>query len=158
MNHPAPLAALAGLLAQEIEAVQAVLDTLYREQGALNARDSESLLRIASEKASRVALAEELGAQRRKLAAGDSTAQSADRWRSSIGAGEIERRQQELKALAVRCRELNDANGLMIRWQRQRVQESLQIILGGGGDETTVYGPGGAKSASLYRRTPLASI
>ncbi len=137
-------ARLVNLLDQEIETVSAILECLHSEQAALTARDSDAVIRIAGEKAAKLALAEDLGTQRRGFS-------------QEVTSRAIDNKKQELKALTINCRELNDANGLLIRRQQQRVETSLNLITGGR-VEPSVYGPDGGKPTQLRSRAPLASV
>jgi len=140
-------ARLAALFDQEIHAVEQVLDSLERERTALNARDADALLKITGEKERCVAQAAELERQRiglqRELGVDGSS-------------GEFDGSRHALRSLVLQCRELNDANGLMIRWQRQRVAESLNLVMGDRRD-ASVYGPDGEARAHLRQRPPIAS-
>ncbi len=143
-QSPNPRTRLADLLDQEIETVSAILDCLHNEQAALTVRDSDAVIRIAGEKAAKLALAEDLGTQRRGFP-------------EEVTSGAIDDKKKELKALTINCREQNDANGLLIRRQQQRVEASLSLVTGGR-VESPVYGPDGGKPAQLRSRLPLASV
>jgi flagellar biosynthesis/type III secretory pathway chaperone len=62
----------------------------------------------------------------------------------------------ELKGLAVECRQQNEANGLLIRGQRRRIEGSLNVLRGGRAAPDT-YGRDGETRLIRGSKTPLAS-
>jgi flagellar biosynthesis/type III secretory pathway chaperone len=62
----------------------------------------------------------------------------------------------ELKKLAAECRRQNDANGLLIRGQRRRVEGSLNVLRGGSATPDT-YGRDGETRPVRGPKAPLAS-
>jgi len=134
------------LLTQEIEALQRILATLSAERAALDERAPDALLAASTAKAEAVALAASLEQQRQAQSAADPAAPTAAA--SSLI--------NELKTLAAECRQQNDANGLLIRGQRRRVEGSLNVLRGGRAAPDT-YGRDGATRLIQASRAPLAS-
>jgi len=134
------------LLTQEIEALQRILATLSAERAALDERAPDALLAASTAKAEAVALAASLEQQRQAQSAADPAAATAAA--SSLI--------NELKTLAAECRQQNDANGLLIRGQRRRVEGSLNVLRGGRAAPDT-YGRDGETRLIQASRAPLAS-
>jgi len=134
------------LLTQEIEALQRILATLSAERAALDERAPDALLAASTAKAEAVALAASLEQQRQAQSAADPAAPTAAA--SSLI--------NELKTLAAECRQQNDANGLLIRGQRRRVEGSLNVLRGGRAAPDT-YGRDGETRLIQASRAPLAS-
>lgn len=109
-----------------------VLGALELERASLTARDAEGLSRACEAKT------EALAEAARLAAAGL--------------AGETD----ELRELARRCRDLNEANGILIRGQRRQVDGALRILLGAGAG-TELYGRDGSSRRLAPPRGPLAS-
>ncbi|MEO7386957.1 MAG: flagellar export chaperone FlgN, partial [Gammaproteobacteria bacterium] len=113
---------------------------------ALNERVPDALLAASNAKAEAVACAARLEQERRdRLAASPgkhSTAETA--------------LLNELKRLAAECRRQNDANGLLIRGQRRRVEGSLNLLRGGSAAPDT-YGRDGETRPVRGAKTSLAS-
>ncbi len=137
---------LQALLDQEVAALRAVLATLATERSALEERAPDALLAASNAKAEAVARAARLEQERRDLVAANPGKQDAA----------VQRLLQELKKLAAECRQQNDANGLLIRGQRRRVEGSLNVLRGGGGAADT-YGRDGETRPLRGSKTPLAS-
>ena len=134
------------LLAQEIEALRAVLATLQAERAALQERAPDALLAASNTKADAVAYAARLEQQRRADADANPRAHTAAE-KGLIG---------ELKSLAAECRQQNEANGLLIRGQRRRIEGSLNVLRGGRAAPDT-YGRDGETRLIRGSKTPLAS-
>lgn len=139
------MTAFQALLDQEVEALRAVLRTLEAERAALDGRSPDALIAASNAKAEAVARAARLEQQRRDhLAASPGRPAAAE-----------SKLLNELKRLATECRRQNDANGLMIRGQRRRVEGSLNVLRGAGSPD--VYGRDGEKRPVRGAKTPLAS-
>ena len=64
---------------------------------------------------------------------------------------------EQLRKLAAECRQQNEANGLMIRGQRRRIEGALNILRGGQ-PGVDIYGrDGAATQLTRLSREPLAS-
>lgn len=137
---------LLDLLDREAVALAAVFAALEDEQQALHDRDAAALLDAANRKGEAIGVAARLEQERRSLLDEGFLGE-----RSGPG---IDSRFRRLRELAARCRDLNDANGALIRGQRRRVEVSLRLIRGGLDDET--YAADGSRRAARSRG-PLAS-
>jgi len=140
------LTSVQALLGQEIEALRAVLATLQAERAALQERAPDALLAASNAKADAVARASRLEQQRRA------------QYDSSPGTHSAAEKSliNELKGLAVECRQQNEANGLLIRGQRRRIEGSLNVLRGGRAAPDT-YGRDGETRLIRGSKTPLAS-
>ena len=116
-----------------------MLDALEAERAALRSRDAEALLT----------------AVRRKGDALDRATHASDHVGAADPAGTPG---ESLRALAARCRELNDANGALIRGQRRRIDGALRVLVGNTGNAAEVYGRDGGTQFMPARRRPLASF
>lgn len=137
---------LSALLEQELTALQAVLATLQTERAALQDRSAEALLVATNAKSEAVARAVHLEQERRALVEAIPGNLPAAASRSLA----------ELKRLATECRQHNDANGLLIRGQRRRIEGSLNVLRGGRAAADT-YGRDGETRHLRGPRTTLAS-
>lgn len=136
------------VLAREVAAVRSVLDTLGRESAALLERDASVLLAVSNAKAEAVARAAVLGQQRQTL-----LEENPD-----IGSAGVAAALEQLRELATECRQRNEANGLMIRGQRRRIEGALNILRGGQ-PGVDLYGRDGGAATQRTRLShePLAS-
>jgi flagellar biosynthesis/type III secretory pathway chaperone len=140
------LTTLQALLDQEVDALRVVLATLKDELAALHERVPEALLAASNAKAEAVARAARLEQQRRDYLAANPGRPAAPESRLL----------NELKKLAAECRQQNDANGLLIRGQRRRIEGSLNVLRGGSAMPDT-YGRDGETRLARGPKTPLAS-
>lgn len=134
------------VLNQEVEALRAVLATLQAERAALEERAPEALLAASNSKAEAVARAARLEQERREHVEANPGTQTAT----------VNGLLNELKRLAAQCRQQNEANGLLIRGQRRRVEGSLNVLRGGRAAPDT-YGRDGETRPARGPKTPLAS-
>jgi flagellar biosynthesis/type III secretory pathway chaperone len=147
MDRNAPVDRLQGIVADELAAVHGLLDILGRERAALLARDADVLVEISSCKADAVARAADLGQQRRML-----LQESPGLGQAGLGAALA-----QLRQLALECRQQNEANGLLIRGYRRRIEAALGILRGGR-PGVDLYGrDGAATQLRLQSRGPLAA-
>jgi len=147
-----PAGELLRLLGRQVEALEDFARALDAEREALVGRDADALAACAGRKSEAVAVVESLEQQRRRIApsladmeAYASSARVAERW-------------ERLLELTRRCREVNDANGRMIRRQRTRVDAALGLLRGQRSAEPGVYGPDGERCAVAPGRPPIASV
>ena len=140
-------ARLQEIVAEEAAAMRGVLEILGQESAALLARDVGALPGISNSKADAVARAANLGQQRQAL-----LQETPDPGQAGMTSALA-----QLRTLALECRQLNEANGLMIRSQRRRLEGALSILRGGQ-PGVDVYGRDGA-ATQLRRlsRGPLAA-
>lgn len=135
------------ILAEEVVAVRGVLEILGRESAALLRRDAGDLLAISNSKAEAVARAAGLGQQRTIL-----LQEHPDLDQTGMAPA-----LEKLHKLATECRQQNEANGLMIRGQRRRIEGALNILRGGQ-HGVDIYGrDGAATQLTRLSREPLAS-
>ncbi|MDP2322881.1 MAG: flagellar protein FlgN [Gammaproteobacteria bacterium] len=133
-------------LAREVDALRVVLATLQTEKAALLDRAPDALFAASTAKAEAVAVAARLGQERHN----QSVVNPATR---SPGIKELV---DELKQLATECRQQNEANGMLIRGQRRRIEGSLNVLRGGIAAPDT-YGRDGETRPMRILKTPLAS-
>ena len=121
----------AALLDRQIEALGRMLAGLEAEQSALRARDIDALNAAMDLKTECMAQLESLAAQLGPVP----NVAGADR--------RILERREHVRALSEQCRELNEANGLLITGQQNFVTGALGALgIGAAGNST--YGPDGA--------------
>jgi flagellar biosynthesis/type III secretory pathway chaperone len=119
------------LLDRQSEALGRMLAGLEAEQSALRARDIDALNAAMDLKTECMAQLESLAAKLGSVA----NAAAADRQT-------LERR-EDIRALSEQCRELNEANGLLITGRQNFVTGALGALgIGAAGNST--YGPDGA--------------
>ena len=141
------IARLQEVVAEETAALSSLLEILGLESAALLARDADALPGISNSKADAVVRAAGLGQQRQAL------------WQEGSGSLQagMTSAMSRLRALALECRQLNEANGLMIRSQRRRLEGALSVLLGNQ-PGMNVYGrDGAATQARRLSRGPLAA-
>lgn len=142
---------LLALLDQQIAAMDAVLSCLTIERDALQSRDIDQLVDITEQKNAALTAANSIDQQRRNILS------PAENDGQDGTDSEMVQRRQKLGSLAEACRELNDANGLMIRWQSRRVDNTLRLLRGDRGEEV-VYGPKGEPGRRNINQTLLTSV
>ncbi len=145
---------LAGLLADEIDALSELEELLKREHEVLAAKNVAAIERAAlvrQEKMSQLSRTEE---ERRALCALHGfTAdwvglESLMQWCDPQGT--LLSRLRECAQRAIRCRDLNDRNGILVAARLKQV-EGLLAALTGGAQQPVTYGPKGA--APLQNRS-----
>lgn len=139
------MTALKSLLDQEVAALEVVLVTLQDERKALDERSPDALIAASNTKAEAVARAARLEQERRDYMAANPAAPAPAETRLLA----------ELKRLAGECRRQNDANGLLIRGQRRRVEGVLNMLRPA--SAPGVYGRDGETKPVRGPKTPLAS-
>lgn len=145
-DQTALTARLQEIVAEEEAAMRGVLEILGQESAALLARDVGALPGLSTRKADAVARAADLGQQRQALMQDP----------PDPGHAGVTSALARLRALALECRQLNEANGLMIRSQRRRLEGALSILRGGQ-PGVNVYGrDGAATQLRQLSRGPLA--
>ena len=135
------------ILDQEISALEAVMTVLDSEHDALEARDAEALTAASQLKLKCIETARRLGAERAALLpdANDIAASP-----------EISLRWEKLAKLAHGCKEKNERNGMLIRWQHKYIEQTLAVLRNDGAD-STLYGPDGGSQRNGGRRGTLGS-
>ena len=66
-------------------------------------------------------------------------------------------RWEKLAKLAHGCKEKNERNGMLIRWQHKYIEQTLAVLRNDGGAESTLYGPDGGSQRNGARRGSLGS-
>lgn len=141
------IARVQDIVAEEVTSVRSVLEILGRESAALLRRDAGTLLSISNAKSEAVAHAAELGRQRQAM-----LQENPDIRPAGVAVA-----LEQLRELAAECRQQNEANGLMIRGQRRRIEGALNILRGGR-PGVDIYGRDGtATQLTRLSREPLAS-
>jgi len=138
---------VARLLDQEISALEAVMNVLQSEHDALEARDASALTAASELKLKCIETARRIGAERATILT------DAD---DIHGNPEIRLRWERLTKLAHGCKEKNELNGMMIRWQHKYVEQTLAVLRNDGAD-STLYGPDGVSRRNGKRRGTLGS-
>jgi flagellar biosynthesis protein FlgN len=138
---------LAELLREELELLAQLEQLLQEERDVIASGDLKGLQRSTERRQERMAGLARVESQRGSLCS--LHGQSADpkalerllSWCDPQGtlAGLL----RESRARALRCRQLNDRNGAMVRARLARVAERLQVLRGGNSTATT-YGRRGA--------------
>jgi flagellar biosynthesis/type III secretory pathway chaperone len=134
------------LIEREIAALGLVEAALRDERAALEARDAAALLAATDRKSAALAAAAALTSERQALA-GDAPLPTDTGPQPGAAT---------LRTLARRCRELNDANGVLIRAQRQRVEGLLTVLTGSPAAIPATYQPDGTPAAG--RRAPRGPL
>jgi len=135
------------ILDQEISALEAVMNVLEAEHDALEARDADALTSASDLKLKCIETARRLGAERAVLL------DDAEHIQSNP---QISIRWERLTKLAHGCKEMNERNGMLIRWQHKYVEQTLSVLRNEGQD-STLYGPDGGSQRNSNRRGPLGS-
>jgi len=135
------------ILDQEISALEAVMHVLDSEHDALEARDAEALTAASQLKLKCIETAQRIGAERAALL--------PDANEISINP-DISLRWEKLAKLAHGCKEKNERNGMLIRWQHKYIEQTLAVLRNDGAD-STLYGPDGGSQRNGGRRGALGS-
>ena len=135
------------ILDQEINALESVLDALETEHAALEARDAEALTAAGHLKLKCIESARLIGAERAELlpTENDFTANPA-----------LNLRWEKLSRLAHSCKEKNERNGTLIRWQHKYIEQTLAVLRNDGAEQK-LYGPDGGSERKGARRGSLGS-
>ena len=137
---------LAELLGEEIVLLTELQDLLEEERGLIGTGEPEALQRTTAARQERLGALARIEEQRRSLCSlhGESPDRTGlerlSRWCDP--AGVLTPRLSECLGRAVRCRDLNDRNGLMVAARMKRVAEVLQTLTGRVARAAT-YGPRG---------------
>jgi flagella synthesis protein FlgN len=149
-NHNQRLAQLSELIDRQIEAMRTLHACLQAERQALETRNAEELSQAAAGKSEQLAVIGTLEQQRVRLVPDAAAMELVCASEPELGG-----RWQQLLELTASCRDLNEANGTLIRWQRRRVEGTLGLLRGASGP--AIYGPDGGNQTGARVRTPLAS-
>lgn len=145
---PGP-ASIAGLLAEELQALQTFVALLRREQALLTEGTVDTLPALAAEKSDlATTLGRILQAREQALKAAGLAGSRAgmEAWLDSSGASQRPA-WQELLSLTAAARELNETNGRLINLRLQDNQQALAVLMAAANQAVT-YGPDGQQRAS----------
>lgn len=132
---------LQALLTDEQAALSAVLESLSAEAEALADRHPERLLAASQAKSAAIHRASSLERERQLLCATN----------PGLTIGRTQESLAQLRRLAEECQRRNEANGLLIRGQRRRLEASLSILRGGQ-PAADVYGRDGETRRAQFSR------
>ncbi|MDH3977205.1 MAG: flagellar protein FlgN [Gammaproteobacteria bacterium] len=141
-----PSAAIADSLEQQATAMEELRACLEEEYRALQMRDPEQILTITEQKHACISEATRTEQRCRELGVDDCNERAIVKKRSNID------------TLIRTCRDLNDANGALIRKQKSRVEGTLRILRGEPEETANTYGPRGTNAAATLSRKFLASV
>ena len=137
---------LAELLGEEIVLLTELQQLLEEERDNIGSAEPEALQRTTRARQERLGALARIEEQRRALCTmhGETADRAGlERLRSWCDpAGELSSRLAECLGRAVRCRDLNDRNGIMVAARMKRVSELLQALTGRVTRAAT-YGPRG---------------
>jgi flagellar biosynthesis/type III secretory pathway chaperone len=137
---------LAELLGEEIALLGELQKLLEEERELISSAHPEDLQRTTRARQERLGALARIEEQRRSLCSlhghsGDRAGlDQLRRWCDPRGA--LSALLGECAALAIRCRDLNDRNGVMVAAKMKRVSEALQTLTGRA-TRTDTYGPRG---------------
>jgi flagellar biosynthesis/type III secretory pathway chaperone len=144
---PVDVTTASNILDKEISALEAVMQVLDSEHDALEARDAEALTAASQLKLQCIDTARRIGVERAELLPkADAIAANAD----------ISLRWEKLAKLAHGCKQKNERNGMLIRWQHKYIEQTLALLRNDGAD-STLYGPDGGSKRNGGRRGTLGS-
>jgi flagellar biosynthesis/type III secretory pathway chaperone len=157
-------AALNSLLDRQIVTGNALLGALESERSTLTGFDPAALEHSTAEKERLVAEFDRIDAERRqsiaRLGFGPTRADMVELIRvaedpayreDSRQAGPLATRWRRLVAVAERCRDANERNGLIVSVHSRHVTKTLNVLRTGRPDELT-YGPGGGSGSGHAAR------
>lgn len=154
MNRPDRVQELAAIVAEQAAAVSELRDALFAERRALTVVDDGALAQATARKATALAILESAEIERRKKCRDIAPALPSDDMQALlaqfIGDGTatstttaIVRSWQQLRTTLRQCRDVNEANGLVVATLHRQVQQALNLLRGGRGMVAT-YGPTGS--------------
>lgn len=135
------------LLDQEISALEAVMDVLDSEHDALESRNAEALTAASELKLKCIETARRIGAERAALLTDTN---------EISGNPQISIRWDRLTRLAHGCKEKNERNGMLIRWQHKYVEQTLAVLRQSEPGDT-LYEASGENSRRSARHSDLGS-
>ncbi len=142
---------LSDTLDRQIAAMETLRACLEDEHRALQNRDPEYLLSVTERKTACLTDAGRLNRLCQELESHD-TIQA-----QSVSDSAVNQQREQLDTLTRLCRDLNTANGSLIRRQKTRVEKTLQIMRGEP-ERPDVYGPSGTAAGRSSARRVLTSI
>lgn len=137
---------LAELVHEELELLEQLYKLLEEERGVIASGDLTALQRSTGLRQERVAALAQTEAQRHSLCTMHGQSPDATGLERLLKwcdvRGELATPLRECRERALKCRQLNDRNGLMVTARLQRVDERLRTLRGRT-DRTATYGPRG---------------
>jgi flagella synthesis protein FlgN len=136
---------IAGLLSQELRALESFIALLGREQALLAAGTGEGLTALAADKSQaalelgQLAAARDQELARMHLPTGRA---GMDAWTLTDAGTASQAKWDRLLALAAEARALNESNGRVIALQLKHNQQALAVLMAAA-DQTATYGPDG---------------
>ncbi len=146
---------LAELLGEEVVLLTELQQLLEQEHELIGSSQLDELQNTTRARQERLGALARVEEQRRALCSlhGNSTDRAGlerlVKWCDPQGV--LERRLAECVGRALRCRELNDRNGLMVAARMKRVAELLQALTGRG-ERVNTYGPRGYNAPAVGAR------
>jgi flagellar biosynthesis protein FlgN len=146
---------VAGLLSQELVALQSFIELLRREQELLASGATDGLTNLAAAKSAaalelgRLAAARDAELARCHLPTGRA---GMDAWTLTNAGVPSQSNWDQLLRFAAEARALNEANGKMIALQLQHNQQALSVLMAAA-DQTSTYGPDGQPRAGTGGRS-----
>ncbi|HZF17233.1 MAG TPA: flagellar protein FlgN [Steroidobacteraceae bacterium] len=134
----------------EIAVAESLLTTLEEERTALKGTDASALDRAGAAKLAALKRFEQVEQERRLMCQGYESRASFEQLidaldrQASISA--LRTTWQRLLEITSRCRDANQANGLIVGVRQKQIRQLLGVLRGTGGAET--YGPNGARSST----------
>lgn len=148
LSQPTPSAIeIDAAIDRQIDAMNELRDCLEAEHRALQIRDAEVLVSASEQKDASLIKAAKLG----KTLASLLDAETDDISPASRAGRE------QLDTLTRTCRDLNDANGSLIRRQKMRVETTLHILRGTQ-EQPAGYDPSGKTTRTGSSRILLGSV
>jgi flagellar biosynthesis/type III secretory pathway chaperone len=138
-------------LDRQIATMETLRTCLEEEHQALQSRDPEQLLSVTERKTACLSDAGKISRLCQELEANEAAQTPTTSGRA------ISRQRDQLDTLTRMCRDLNIANGSLIRRQKTRVEKTLQIMRGEP-EHADVYGPSGVAASRNSTRRILTSI
>lgn len=142
---------LAELIHEELKLLEALYGLLEQERGVIASGDLQALERSTTQRQAQVAALAQTEAQRNSLCSMHGQSPDAAglarilRWCDPKG--ELAGPLAQCRERALRCRQVNDRNGLMVSAHLKRVDERLRALRGRT-DRAATYGPRGDLAGS----------
>jgi flagellar biosynthesis/type III secretory pathway chaperone len=148
----------------QIAAAEQLFKTLEDERAALKGTDAQALDRAGAAKVAALTRFEQLEQERRLMCQGHAERAPFERLIDALDRqvalqspgfsirpdATLRASWQRLLELTGRCRDANQANGLIVSHRQKQIRQLLGVLRGGGGAET--YDPSGARSSTAGAR------
>lgn len=151
---------LQGIIEQQIESAQKLVDLLERERTALEGKDPDLIASVVSEKQTLLTALSQLEIERERMLASlgiDNTPEAFEQYIQQSGSGnQLSSRLEELKTVLDSCFQMNRVNGGIAELSYHYLSHSLAILRGGEGQNETTYDTHGKTSGSGDAQRTLA--